>query len=184
MLPRACRQRSELPCPVSSLAYSLCCRALPRRSGAAHSTGYEPRALSSLLTKFSRSSSLCFTAFAPFASAYPLCSFPRLYRSPRATFAPAPVQGGAPRRRVNSPRVGFPSKSADPELFRVSLRLLRFLPCISRALSPYRARSSAARRPPSLASCSSSSAASIMLLDVVLALLIVSQSRSLCSLSR
>ena len=167
-----------------SLAYSLCCRACARRSRAAHSTGYEPRALSSLLTKFSRSSSLCFTAFAPFASAYPLCSFPRLYRLPRATFAPAPVQGGAPRRRVNFPRVGFPSKSAVPELFRVSPRLLRFLPRISRASSPYRARSSAARRPPSLASCLSSSAASIALLAVVPAVLIVSQSRLLCSPSR
>ena len=39
---------------------------LPRRSGAALSTGYEPRALSSPYTKFSRPSSLCFTAFCSF----------------------------------------------------------------------------------------------------------------------
>ena len=35
---RSCSHRVALLLPFSPLAYSLCCRALPRRSGAAHST--------------------------------------------------------------------------------------------------------------------------------------------------
>ena len=79
------------------LAYSLCCRVCARRSEAALSTGYEPRALDSLYTKFSRPSSLCFTAFCSLCKAYPLCAFPSTLPLAPAHLSRSLLVGNTPR---------------------------------------------------------------------------------------
>ena len=128
------------------LAYSLCCRVCARRSEAALSTGYEPRALDSLYTKFSRPSSLCFTAFCSLCKAYPLCAFPSTLPLAPAHLSRSLLVGNTPRDvaqiscrspRPLSPPIGRYRVPSPAFLLRTRFLPFRFpvFTCLSRFIA-------------------------------------------------
>ena len=117
-----------------------------RRSEAALSTGYEPRALDSLYTKFSRPSSLCFTAFCSLGKAYPLCAFPSTLPLAPAHLSRSLLVGNTPRDvaqiSCRSPRPLSPPIGRYRVPSPVCLLGTRFLPfrfpvftCLSRFIA-------------------------------------------------
>ena len=105
-----------------------------RRSEAALSTGYEPRALDSLYTKFSRPSSLCFTAFCSLCKAYPLRAFPSTLPLAPAFLSASLLMGNTPhvaQVSCRSPRPLLPPIGRDRVPSPAFLLGTRFLPCRS-----------------------------------------------------